>query len=526
MVNYQCYRCGYTINHKSKINIHFRRKYICEPKYNNIILDECKEYILQGLSYEDYKKIKEKIKKDEECMILDENIEENEIIINNGKLVCKYCKKSFIKKEYLEKHLKMHCKMLVEFNNIYEFDKSKLGKNIYKNNKNAGEIYIIQTDYLNNNHYKIGITSNIRQRLCQYRCACTYEPRLHYYFPCPDIKDIDHKLNYGLRDYNVKREIFTGDLEDIKKKIIGIIDNKFNIKSKAFEPELKLGDLTECAYCDKYFYTSKDLINHFNICNDYKEHLNKKTEGNHECKYCDKLYSRTDSLNRHLKTCKKKKQDKEKQQEEEVKDSMIELVKLLNKKLDEKDNELNKRDKQIDKQNKQIDELIKKAGISNSTINVQNNIKLLSYSDTDRSHLTDKDILKCLKHSNFCIPYLIKKVHFDVNKPENHNVYISNLKNKYVMMYDGNKWECKDREEQISNLMDDNEGIIEYKLEEWLEKGVKYPEMMKKFNTYIEKKDNNKVINIIKDEIKLLLYNNRNVVNKESSNKAIELIET
>jgi len=37
--------------------------------------------------------------------------------------------------------------------------------------------------------------------------------------------------------------------------------------------------------------------------------------------------------------------------------------------------------------------------------------------------------------------------------------------------------------------------------------------MMKKFNTYIEKKDNNKVINIIKDEIKLLLYNNRNIVN-------------
>ena len=128
-----------------------------------------------------------------------------------------------------------------------------------------------------------------------------------------------------------------------------------------------------------------------------------------------------------------------------------------------------------------------------------------------------------VKHSNFCIPHLIEKVHFDANKPENHNVYISNLKNKYVMMYDGNKWQCKDRDEQISNLMDDNEGIIEYKLEEWLEKGVQYPEMMKKFNRYIEKKDNNKVINIIKDEIKLLLYNNRSVVNKESSNKAIRV---
>jgi hypothetical protein len=43
---------------------------------------------------------------------------------------------------------------------------------------------------------------------------------------------------------------------------------------------------------------------------------------------------------------------------------------------------------------------------------------------------------------------LIEKVHFDVNKPQNHNIYISNLKNKYIMIYDGNKWECKDRENQ------------------------------------------------------------------------------
>tara|TARA_B100000902_G_C27282573_1_gene902635 strand:+ start:229 stop:1230 length:1002 start_codon:yes stop_codon:yes gene_type:complete len=253
---------------------------------------------------------------------------------------------------------------------------------------------------------------------------------------------------------------------------------------------------------------------------------------NIKCKYCDKTYSRIDSLNRHLKTCKEKKKD------DEVKQSMSELVKLLNKKLEEKDKqlenqnkkfekELDKRDKELDRRNKQIDELIKKAGINNSnnTINVQNNIKLLSYSDTDRSHLTDKDILKCLKHSNFCIPHLIEKVHFDINKPENHNIYISNLKNKYVMMYDGNKWKCADREEQIGNLIDDNETIIEYRLEEWIENGNKYPEMMRKFNRYIEKKDNNKVINKIKDDIKLLLYNNRNIVSKDKdlTDKIIEV---
>jgi len=117
-----------------------------------------------------------------------------------------------------------------------------------------------------------------------------------------------------------------------------------------------------------------------------------------------------------------------------------------------------------------------------------------------------------LKHSNFCVPYLIEKVHFDADKPENHNVYISNLKNKYVMMYDGAQWNCKDREEEISNLFDDNQGVIEHKLEEWIDNGKKYPDAMRKFNRYIEKKDNDKVVNKVKDEIKLLLFNKRTVV--------------
>ena len=237
-----------------------------------------------------------------------------------------------------------------------------------------------------------------------------------------------------------------------------------------------------------------------------------------KCTHCDKIYTRNSSLLRHLQTC------KEKKTEEDVQDSMKKLVILLNEQLNEKNNQLNdfkkeltKRDnelkKEIMKRDKQIDELIKKAGISNSTINVMNNIKLLSYSETDRSHLTDKDILKCLKHSNFCIPHLIEKIHFDKKKPENHNVYISNLKNKYVMIYDGSKWICNDREDQINSLIDDNEGIIEYKIEEWVENGNKYPKMMKKFNRYVEIRDNNVVINKIKDDIKLLLYNNRNMVN-------------
>ena len=204
---------------------------------------------------------------------------------------------------------------------------------------------------------------------------------------------------------------------------------------------------------------------------------------------------------------------------------MIELVNLLNEQMKEQKEQIKEEKKQmkeerqilnnqIKEQNSQIKELIKKAGITNSNINIQQNIKLLSYGNTDMSHLTDKDYMKCLNHSNFCVPYLIEQIHFDPQKPENHNIYISNIKNNYVMLYNGNKWILKDRDEAITNLIDDKDVILEQKLEEWIEKGNEYPKIMNKFKRYIEKKDNNKVLNKIKDEIKLVLFNNREIVDK------------
>jgi hypothetical protein len=239
----------------------------------------------------------------------------------------------------------------------------------------------------------------------------------------------------------------------------------------------------------------------------------KKNKKITKCKFCDKEFIRKDSLPRHLKTCKEKLKD------EEERKNLLDLINVLNKKLDEKDKQLEKRDRQfeeiLNKKDKQIDELIKKAGINIGTQNIQQNINILAYKNTDISHLTDRDYLKCLKHSNFCIPHLIEKIHFNPKKPENHNIYISNLKNNYAMIYDGNKWTLKDREDEINKLIDDKEMIIEQKLEEWIENGEKYPDAMKKFSRYLEKKENDKVLNKVKSEIKLMLFNNRNVVSKE-----------
>ena len=233
-----------------------------------------------------------------------------------------------------------------------------------------------------------------------------------------------------------------------------------------------------------------------------------------ECEYCDKEFNSRQGRWRHLKSCKEKIKD------DEDKETLLNLVEMLNKQLDEQKEQLNKQleeqREQIKEQNNQINELIKKAGINigtqNIQQNIQQNIKILAYKNTDLSHLTDKDYLKCLKHSNFCIPHLIEQIHFNPKKPENHNIYISNLKNNYVMIYNGNKWMINDREESIQNLIDEKESIIEQKLEEWIENGQQYPDIMKKFNRYLEKKENDKVLNKVKSEIKMMLFNNRDIM--------------
>ena len=148
---------------------------------------------------------------------------------------------------------------------------------------------------------------------------------------------------------------------------------------------------------------------------------------------------------------------------------------------------------------------IQNIGVQN---NIQNNlhIHLLNYNNTDYSHLSDIDYINCIKENNFCVKKLIESVHFNDEKPENKNIYISNIKSNYVMLYKNNKWHIVNRKEQIDDLYEYNEIL----LEEWYENyRDKDNEMIKSFTRYLKLKENNEIIDNIKQEILLLLYNNR-----------------
>jgi hypothetical protein len=227
-----------------------------------------------------------------------------------------------------------------------------------------------------------------------------------------------------------------------------------------------------------------------------------------KCKYCEQGYKHKSSLSKHIKySCTKNKTE-----------DLTELVRLLNLQLEQQKNQLEHKDKQLETQSKQIEKLMDKLEIntyntnSNNTINVTNNINLLNYDKTDTSHLTDKDYEKCIKHVYDCVVKMIEKVHFNPEKPENMNLYISNIKSNHIMMYKDNKWLLVNNAE-VESIYADKDNLIH----EWIELNkIKDTELLGQFNKCTNMDESS--LKRVYDKVKLLLFNQRDVVRKQIKN--------
>lgn len=267
------------------------------------------------------------------------------------------------------------------------------------------------------------------------------------------------------------------------------------------------GKVFECVACN---YTTKFGSN-------YKKHLqtrkhikiqqlfkknstisNEKVLSEYSCKYCGKVFKHMQSMYHHIKySCKHNKDE-----------DLKELVRLMNLQIGQQQCQLEKKDEQLERQSKQIEKLMEKLKVPNVTNNIiqNNNIQLLSYKDTDTSHLTDQDYIHSIKKVTFCVKDMIEKIHFNPTKPENMNIYISNMKDKYLMVYEDGNWNLKNKINELDSLYESKEMMIE----EWMEEGQhKYPELQDKFMQYLNNKDNDETMNMVKEEIKLMMYNNK-----------------
>jgi len=263
----------------------------------------------------------------------------------------------------------------------------------------------------------------------------------------------------------------------------------------------------ECQLCHKIFSLKSDYKRHlerkFPCSNKTNKDVTKNTQ--FKCNYCEHIFSRKGSLLRHIeKSCPaKRKSDNDKEQ-------LFQKLLLEHEQMKLEIQTLKKENQQFKKINQTI---------HTQNNNTQNNIKIkdsdihfnvLAFGNEDVSFISD-EIFKTILNKGFnSVPALVDELHFNKNKPQNHNIYISNIRDDYVLVFDGHDWNLKLRKEVMDDLYYGKATFLELKFKELFDKLDKFT--IKKFERFINQKDDDETINTIKKDLIMLMYNRRKMV--------------
>jgi hypothetical protein len=152
--------------------------------------------------------------------------------------------------------------------------------------------------------------------------------------------------------------------------------------------------------------------------------------------------------------------------------------------------------------------------ITNNTItnngNINNHIIINNFGNEDNSHITKKQLIKAFKMCNEFPIEMIKLVHFNKEKPENHNIYKPNFKDKYVKYFNDSIWKMGDAKKIITELYMSKMDIAEEKFEEL--KPYLSELTQDRFQLFLDNREEAEVMTEIIKKIGEMLYNEKSVV--------------
>jgi len=313
--------------------------------------------------------------------------------------------------------------------------------------------------------YKIGISTDLYKRLAQYRCGNVLEPKLHYYYPCKNIKDTDRLLKTKLQKFNVKREIYKADNIEELRNTIKEIQKESGSNILEIIPENKECEIIGCTLCNMFFTNNQDLKIHTIQIHNIKSNI--------------------------------------------IQGENIE-TKILKERVD-------KLVKDIDKTKKACEKMIKnmkKADIKNITINP------LGFENL-KNKLSEEEqisLITSINFNKFPIIELVEQIYNNKKLKYNRNTYISNLQgdNCFIFNKNKNRFDACCKNKHIDNIIKNRKDDIIKMFEINCDKIE--PIHKKSFNEYINN-INNKFYKKHKDEINRIIYNARNEIKKNIINK-------
>lgn len=466
MVLYICPKCNKVMNRKSIYNYHvYKKKRSCIPQFT----------------------LEELLKTQNEGGI-------------STKYECKICNKKYSTKWNLSRHInQLHEKNIVKKNGIK--NETKCGgifcppqfppKCTKKKSTNTSHVKIVLLPK-SGKPYDIGVNEN------------NIEENIKKYIKnTPKKTPVNEKQKQNLQDEKCTKNGFFDRFTTIKQSNKSII----------------------CKHCKKSFSRKDSLLRHtqksckkkviFHKKTQKSEHndeilreINKNASKSLVCKYCNKHFSRKDSLSRHKKlSCKRRKISEKNSDKKFLKESygnLLMTISEMNKKIINLQKEIKKNNSNI---RSNIYSEVNNINSKNKIMNINyTNVQLVAFGDEDLSFITDQYYKSILNKGFKSVPKLIEFIHFNKSKPENHNIYISNMRDNYVIIFTGQRWDLQNRDDVIKQLYDDKKLLLEDKYNEL--KSDLSDVTKKKFGRFVRDNSDDTVMDI-KNDIKLLLYNKK-----------------
>ena len=131
------------------------------------------------------------------------------------------------------------------------------------------------------------------------------------------------------------------------------------------------------------------------------------------------------------------------------------------------------------------------------------------YGKENTSHITDAQLLKILNQGFKSVPAYISLKYFSDSMPENSNVCNTNINSPYILVFNGKKWELKDKKGMIEQMYGCNFDELEEKFHEFKEADKMQEKSAERFLNYINNGYDENMVGIISKDINKLLYNER-----------------
>jgi len=151
--------------------------------------------------------------------------------------------------------------------------------------------------------------------------------------------------------------------------------------------------------------------------------------------------------------------------------------------------------------------------IHNGDVNVYVNVSAFGKEDMNKINKTE--LLRAFKSGFNSVLRLTETTHFNPKYPEFHNVYISSMKNKYAMTYDGTDWSLVMKDELIDKMYDKKRDYIEENMEEFIESLS--TSQINALHRWLNADETHPYIAKIKNDMKLMLYNKRKMITNTKS---------